>query len=108
MARDRVEDPDRVSLPDKIGFPLRIDEAEIDRFLIVGVGEPLPQDVRRALRFGLRAHHHRRSRRTGRNAVEAVYPRDFLDEILLDLDVETERGRSDHEGLAAFARVCKT
>src|SRR5262249_24898571 len=100
MARDRVENADRVRLAGEIGLPLRVDEAEVDRFLVVGVGQALPQRVARTARLGLRAHRDRRARRARWNAIETVDARHLLDQVLLDLDVEAKRGRRDDEGVA--------
>ncbi|CRE10820.1 Uncharacterised protein [Bordetella pertussis] len=56
--------------------------------------------MRAAARFGLRVHLGARHRRHVGNPLEAVDARDFLDQVFLDLDVETVRRRRHDEVVA--------
>ena len=56
LAGDGVEEPDRVRLASKVSFPNRLDEAEVDDFLIVAGRQALAHHVQRTARLGHRAH----------------------------------------------------
>src|SRR4051794_16163851 len=88
LARNRVQQLDRRGVPGKVQLPLRLGKAEIEDFLIVERSKVRAQRMQRADRLRLRPHRGTRERRQRWNLVEPVNPRNLLDQILFDLQIE--------------------
>ena len=97
LAGDRIEERDGRLRFAEIPFGLRVDETEVDDFLIVEVRDLVPQHMNRAPGFVRRLHFVRSDRRMGGDILETVNAGDFLDQVLLDLEIETMRGGGDDE-----------
>src|ERR1051326_8642684 len=75
----------------------RLAEVKFYQSRVAGARQPLAQGVRRASPLRLGQHPGRRERRMRRDALEAVDPRDLLDQVLLDLEIEAEARRLHYE-----------
>ncbi len=98
---NRVQKLDRVGIARQLLLPTRFYEAEVDGLEIVATGKRVAQRMHRGTR--LRAHlaHHRRERRRVGQVRIAQHAYHFLDQVFLDLDVETPaRGRHRQRALA--------
>ena len=100
LAGDRIEQAHRVRFAGEVELPLRLAEAEIDHLVVIRAGDPLAQLVQRAAALRRRQRPRRDARRLGADALEAVQPGHFLDQVLLDREVVAVGRRLDHEGLA--------
>src|SRR5690606_18559219 len=80
------------------------DEAVVNRLLVIAGGELALERADRAPALGHRPHRRAAPRRTKRQAFVTPDPRDFLDQVLLDLQVEAVRRRRDDETLAVAPR----
>src|SRR5882762_8724992 len=99
VAGDRIQQPDGILFTREIGLPAWLDKAEIDHFTVVRSGEPLAQLVQGSPRFRRRQHGGVNARRVRGDALEAVEARHFLDQVLLDGDVEAVGRRRDAKGV---------
>ena len=95
MTGNRVEHLYRIRIIAKRALPGRADKAEGDDFLIVAIDQALTQ--RRERTLGLRSRKHRLPMRGqgGNDVLVTEQSRDLLDEVFLDDQVETVRGRRD-------------
>ena len=103
MARNRVEQAHRVRLSRKIELPLRLDEGEVDHLVVIGRGEALAQLMQAAL-LGHAGKRRGRARRVRRDALVAIEPRHFLDQVFLDREV-VAIGRRLHDKRIGLALV---
>src|SRR5207248_435690 len=105
IVRDRVQDLNRIRIEPERAFRLRAHEAERDDLLVIAIDEALLEHRHRPKRFALREHRLRLERGRGGNVVVAIEPGDFLDEVLLDREVEAERRGRTYEIVALTARL---
>ena len=95
MLGDGVLHPDGITCRPEAAIIGAVDEAEVDDFLVV-TGSPAALERQRAQPcLGSRAHGDARLRRPGRDVLIAVQADHFLDQVLLDGDVEAPRRRRD-------------
>ena len=93
LAGDRVLQFDRIGVAREIALPCRIDKAHVNHFLEAQVGQHMTYRKQGAGIFRRDLHHVRGHGRQGRDVFKAVHARHFLDQVFLDLDVETVAGR---------------
>src|SRR5204863_3858908 len=99
LARDGVQHLDRIAIRIERELGRRVDEAEGDDLLIIAVREAPSQARHRSCLLALGQHALRVSDAPYRYVVVTVEPRRFLDEILLDGEIEAKgRGRDDKVG----------
>ena len=95
MLGDGVLHPDGIACRPEAAIVGAVDEAEVDDFLVVARGPAALERQRAQPRLGSRAHGDARLRRPGRDVLIAVQADHFLDQVLLDGDVEAPRRRRD-------------
>src|SRR6185436_10596048 len=99
------EQADRIRRPGEIGLPVRLDEAEADHLAVIAGRQALAQVVQAALAFRALREHRGDARRVRLDAIETVNSRHFLDQVLLDRDVEAIARRRDRESPGAFLEL---
>ncbi len=105
LAGNRVLQADRRIVAGEILLPGAFDEAHIDHFLVTQVGQLMANREQRTGIFRRDQHGARRHRRVGRDVLEAIHARHFLDQVFLDLDVEAVRRRRHQESALAAGEL---
>ena len=95
MLGDGVLHPDGIACRPEAAIVGAVDEAEVDDFLVVTRGPAALERKRAQPCLGGRPHGDARLRRPGRDVLIAVQADHFLDQVLLDGDVEAPRRRRD-------------
>eukprot|EP01022_Parablepharisma_sp_SALTPOND_P031134 TRINITY_DN785_c0_g5_i1.p2 TRINITY_DN785_c0_g5~~TRINITY_DN785_c0_g5_i1.p2 ORF type:complete len:1059 (-),score=367.39 TRINITY_DN785_c0_g5_i1:4151-7327(-) len=103
LAGDRVQQLDGIGVAAEVGFPGAFHEAEVDHFLVILVGQQTTDGEQRTGVLRRDAHGIGGHRRQGRDVLETVDARDFLDQVFLDFDVEAigRRGHREQARLLA-------